>query len=702
MSDAQHATGRQSAQQEAGEAAQAESGKAEQQQPQPADAAAAAAGGGNDNSRKRARVFDLGSMLAATSATAASRASEAAQRRMLEEAEKKAAAGEDFEEAAAGKAGTSGRSIAVAARSADSAYNSLAATDEDDDDDFLPMLPPGFRPDESVIVKDEAEKARMVAAEAGDDGEDDEYEGYQGDGIPTTALIPAACEAKIVHGVKPISSLAFDHQGQRIVTGGQDYAVNIYDFQKMDATLRPDRQLTPCESHVIHTLAFNANGESLAIGAGNAQIRLLDRKGSQWAETVRGDQYLVDLAYTKGHTAAVNCIVWNPLVKTEFLSASDDGSLRLWSMDDFKVITKCINQHQKVIKTKNANGKRAQPQTCAYSPDGKLIVAGCDDGSIQAWKHAKMFVNTSYLVRKAHSAPVTCVVVAPDGKKILSRALDDTLKLWSLTDNKAPVLMKGDLECGFKGTDCGFSPRGEMVYTGTSAPSSDVEGKLIFLNAETFEPVYQIVYPGVSCIRIAWHARLNQICVGLSDGTVRVYYDQTLSHAGIMGCVTKPKKRQRQNEVLREELILSPLTLHMFQPRGDNPDEQEVTEWRIRKYLRMRDNQKRPNFRKPADMPLDDKSCGGRVKSSGGTLHSFVAQQLGKERNKDFLADTDVRASILRHAEAAEADPQFIAPAYKKNQPVPIFQEKSTAPEEEEDDEELEPVYKMPRGQFSS
>lgn len=42
---------------------------------------------------------------------------------------------------------------------------------------------------------------------------------------------------------------------------------------------------------------------------------------------------------------------------------------------------------------------------------------------------------------------------------------------------------------------------------------------------------------------------------------------------------------------------------------------------------------------------------GGRVAASGGTLHSYIAKQVGTKRNRDFLADTDVRASILRHAE---------------------------------------------------
>jgi hypothetical protein len=33
-----------------------------------------------------------------------------------------------------------------------------------------------------------------------------------------------------------------------------------------------------------------------------------------------------------------------------------------------------------------------------------------------------------------------------------------------------------------------------------------------------------------------------------------------------------------------------------------------------------------------------------------------------------------------------------------KTQPVPIFQEKTTGPEDEEVDEELHPVFKMPKG----
>lgn len=41
-------------------------------------------------------------------------------------------------------------------------------------------------------------------------------------------------------------------------------------------------------SHIINGLAFSSNGEKLLVASGHAQIRIIDRQGKQWAETVRG------------------------------------------------------------------------------------------------------------------------------------------------------------------------------------------------------------------------------------------------------------------------------------------------------------------------------------------------------------------------------------------------------------------------------
>ncbi|PIO73752.1 WD domain, G-beta repeat protein [Teladorsagia circumcincta] len=470
------------------------------------------------------------------------------------------------------------------------------------------MLPPGFVPDKSVIVGSSESQNK-----GGDSDDDEDFVDYNGDGIPIVNLIPTACEAKLVHSGKP-------NEERESLKDSGTVSEDDDDFLPMlPPGFVPDK--------------------SVIVGSSESQSKGGDSDDDE-----------------------------------DFVDYNGDG----------------------VIKTKTAGGKRAMPQSCSYSLDGKLIVAGCDDGSIQMWKYGNLYVNTFYLVRNAHKGPITSVAFAPDSQKVLTRGLDDAMRMWSIKDNKKPILELTDLENVFRSTDCGFSPRGELVYTGTSSPGEDMPGKLLFYSADTFDLVYKIEYPGVSCLKIDWHPKLNQILVGLSDGTIRIYYDQKLSARGVMGCITRPVRRNRTSEFVREEMILSPLTLEMFQPRGEEGEEKEVTGFRLKKYLRMRDNQQRPQFRKPADVPIG-RSANGRVVASGGSLHSYVAQQMGTMKNKTFLEDTDVRTSILRHAEEAARNPMYVDLAYRKTQPKPIFQEKTTAPEEEEPDTELQPVFKMPR-----
>uniref|UniRef100_A0A914P6D1 Uncharacterized protein n=1 Tax=Panagrolaimus davidi TaxID=227884 RepID=A0A914P6D1_9BILA len=153
------------------------------------------------------------------------------------------------------------------------------------------------------------------------------------------------------------------------------------------------------------------------------------------------------------------------------------------------------------------------------------------------------------------------------------------------------------------------------------------------------------------------------------DGTCRLYYDPRSSVRGALLCATRPIKRIRTNEVVKEEMIIAPLALEMFQPRGEEGEEKDLTEWRLRRVLRMNSGRKKPQFRKPAEMPICRWSA------------CKICQ------NQTFIQDEDVRQSILRHADAAEKEPLYISKAYKRTQPVPIF-----AQDELDEDE---PEYKV-------
>lgn len=46
--------------------------------------------------------------------------------------------------------------------------------------------------------------------------------------------------------------------------------------------------------------------------------------------------YIRDLKNTKGHISGLTGGEWNPKSKESILTSSEDGSLRLWDVNDFK------------------------------------------------------------------------------------------------------------------------------------------------------------------------------------------------------------------------------------------------------------------------------------------------------------------------------------------------------------------------------
>ena len=100
--------------------------------------------------------------------------------------------------------------------------------------------------------------------------------------------------------------MRFEPAGVRFASGGLDYMAKVFDFQKMDMSMNCDKEVMPAErlikmlllpilyssayfSHIVNDVAFSGNGDTLVVATGGAQLRLLDRKGKQWAETVRGN-----------------------------------------------------------------------------------------------------------------------------------------------------------------------------------------------------------------------------------------------------------------------------------------------------------------------------------------------------------------------------------------------------------------------------
>ncbi|NXN93475.1 WDR70 protein, partial [Rhinopomastus cyanomelas] len=433
---------------------------------------------------KKARTFDLEAMFEQTRRTAVERS-----RKVLEAREK------EREDQAENEFGVLPRDLSASASSATGAATGVGCTvnqrhesedssdeeltvpsmhskssapgtaeDTDDDGEFIgPPLPPGFK--------------------NSDDDNDDDTEEEDNNPIKK---IPDSHEITLQHGTKTVSALGLDPSGARLITGGYDCDVKFWDFAGMDASLQAFRSLQPCECHQIKSLQYSSTGDVILVVSGNSQAKVLDRDGFPVMECIKGDQYIVDMTNTKGHTAMLNSGCWHPKVKEEFLTCSNDGTVRTWDVNNEK-------KHKSVFKPRSVQGKRVVPTSCTYNRDGKLIAAGCQDGSIQIWDR-NMSVHTKFHCRQAHApgTDISCLTFSYDGTVLASRGGDDTLKIWDIRQFKQPLNSVEGLPSFFPMTDCCFSPDDKILVTGTSVKKGGGSGKLFFFCRETFQKLYEI------------------------------------------------------------------------------------------------------------------------------------------------------------------------------------------------------------------
>jgi len=553
-------------------------------------------------------------------------------------------------------------------------------SDDDDEEEIVGPLPPDLFPKSSSVDTHRNKQKSFQPSKRGDDGKpnDDSDDGDDDDDDDDeeeqsiVSRIPSSHEIVLEHGIKTISAMTLDAPGARLITAGYDYEVKFWDFNTMDSNLRSFRNLTPMESHGIRTIGYSAAGDMVLIAAGNAQAKVLDRDGHEIYECKKGDQYIVDMTNTKGHVAMLNAGCWDPQHPEEFMTCSDDGTVRLWDVND-------VRRNKKVIKTKNQQAKKTPATFCTFNNDGKIILAACQDGSLQAWDTRKPFVHTTFCNRQAHASgtSTSCLVFAYDNLEFASRGGDDTLKTWDLRNFKKPVHVASNLVTYFDVAKCMYSPDNRMVVTGTSVKRGQGNGRIVFFDRTNFNKVQEIAVENTSVVSCLWHPKLNQIFVGCSDGNIRVFFDPTKSKSGATLCVGKVKKKRFDpGEQLIKSQIITPHALPMYREKRAKSMKKVKQEMRAD-----------PSLSKMPDPPVTGPGSGGRIRE-GMSLSGFVVKQIALSK----FDDSNPREAILRHAKAAEENPHYVTPAYARTQPQPIFQQ----PDEESDSED-ESEKKRPR-----
>ncbi|MCB9502421.1 MAG: TIR domain-containing protein, partial [Deferribacteres bacterium] len=164
----------------------------------------------------------------------------------------------------------------------------------------------------------------------------------------------------------------------------------------------------------VRALAFSSDGNIIASASDDNTVRLWDVNNYK------------EIALLKGHTYTVYSVAFSSDRNT-IASASADNTVRLWDANNHKEIVLLIG---------HTNWVRA----VAFSSDGNTIVSASSDNTVRLWDAN----NHKEIARlNGHTKAISSVVFSSSGNTVASASDDQTIRFWNTKTHKEIAQLKG-------------------------------------------------------------------------------------------------------------------------------------------------------------------------------------------------------------------------------------------------------------------
>jgi WD40 repeat protein len=229
--------------------------------------------------------------------------------------------------------------------------------------------------------------------------------------------------------------VVFSPDGQTLATGGDDGKARLWALDTMECRREVDDHLG-----AVTCAAFSRDGTRLALGGADRRITVWDpRDGRRLAEL-------------RGHTGELTGVRFSPDGK-RVASSAYDSELRVWDVASARMVGRLKHL--------------AWAQRMDWSPDGRLLCAGCDGGWPKEKPHLAILWNaeTGQEIARlsGHEAHVTMIRFSRDGKRLATGSSDSKIFLWDVETRQ----IQATIPTFWGVSDAGFLPDGKTLAVAT-------------------------------------------------------------------------------------------------------------------------------------------------------------------------------------------------------------------------------------------
>ncbi|MDZ8187965.1 MAG: NB-ARC domain-containing protein [Nostoc sp. ChiSLP02] len=210
-----------------------------------------------------------------------------------------------------------------------------------------------------------------------------------------------------------IHSVAFSPDGQLLATGDTNNEIRLYQVVS-------GKQLLSCNGHKgwIWSVAFSHKGHILASGSEDQTVKLWDTNTGQC------------LTSLYGHSGGIWSVAFNREDRI-LATGSEDQTVKLWDISTGQ----CI---------KTLHGHNSRISSVTFSPDSQTLASGCHDQTVKLWDIASdRCLNTLH----GHTSGIWSVTFSSDGQTLASGCHDQTVKLWDIATGQCLNTLHGHTDC---------------------------------------------------------------------------------------------------------------------------------------------------------------------------------------------------------------------------------------------------------------